>query len=196
MRLLILSLVAGCSVEVHEGDDAGECADGADNDLDGAFDCDDSECGGSPDCSTATDPDPGTTDTTTDPGTTDPSTTGPDPVALSDYQSYAVTMQVDWVFPTDFAPDCTLVYEGSGAQVEATPSRITFDGPYTLTSTTCTDHDLFQSAFPWYDKVEETALVSFKFTDDLGTLDEWYADPSEKMQSCRSTPAAACATPR
>ncbi|MCO4772716.1 MAG: hypothetical protein KDA24_21975 [Deltaproteobacteria bacterium] len=33
-----------------EGDDPGECSDGADNDADGAFDCDDSDCAGAPDC--------------------------------------------------------------------------------------------------------------------------------------------------
>jgi hypothetical protein len=34
----------------YEGDDAGECADSADNDRDGAFDCDDPDCSASPDC--------------------------------------------------------------------------------------------------------------------------------------------------
>jgi hypothetical protein len=34
----------------YEGDDPGECSDGADNDQDGLFDCDDDDCAGSPDC--------------------------------------------------------------------------------------------------------------------------------------------------
>ncbi len=34
----------------YEGDNAGECADGADNDRDGDFDCDDPDCAASPDC--------------------------------------------------------------------------------------------------------------------------------------------------
>lgn len=34
-----------------EGDDPGECSDGADNDRDSLYDCDDSDCAGSPDCS-------------------------------------------------------------------------------------------------------------------------------------------------
>ena len=34
-----------------EGDEPGECSDGADNDQDGAYDCDDPDCAGSPDCS-------------------------------------------------------------------------------------------------------------------------------------------------
>ena len=36
--------------ESYEGDEAGECSDGADNDLDGLFDCNDDGCAGSPDC--------------------------------------------------------------------------------------------------------------------------------------------------
>ena len=34
----------------YEGDDPGECSDGADNDMDGFFDCNDNECMMSPDC--------------------------------------------------------------------------------------------------------------------------------------------------
>ena len=37
----------------YEGDEAGECTDGADNDQDGLFDCDDEGCQGSPDCGEA-----------------------------------------------------------------------------------------------------------------------------------------------
>jgi len=38
------------SEENYEGDDPGECADDADNDRDGLFDCDDSDCQGSKAC--------------------------------------------------------------------------------------------------------------------------------------------------
>ena len=34
----------------REGQNAGECSDAADNDLDGLYDCDDPDCEGSPDC--------------------------------------------------------------------------------------------------------------------------------------------------
>lgn len=44
---MLLLLLAACT---YEGDDAGECADGADNDRNGYFDCDDHGCMGSPDC--------------------------------------------------------------------------------------------------------------------------------------------------
>ena len=42
--------------ESYEGDDAGECSDGADNDLDGLFDCNDDGCVGSPDCEQTDEP--------------------------------------------------------------------------------------------------------------------------------------------
>ncbi len=59
MRLSLLSLslsflsLAACGT-VLEGRNPGECADGADNDGNGDFDCADAGCAGSPDC-TATD---------------------------------------------------------------------------------------------------------------------------------------------
>ena len=50
---LALILLAGtaCSFDREfEGDEPGECTDGADNDRDGDFDCDDKDCIGGPDC--------------------------------------------------------------------------------------------------------------------------------------------------
>ena len=38
-----------------EGDAPGECSDRADNDQDGDYDCNDSDCAGSPDCQSADD---------------------------------------------------------------------------------------------------------------------------------------------
>lgn len=56
-RYALLSWVLiGCTPEVSvidseaEGDDPGECLDGADNDQDGLFDCEDPDCAPSPDC--------------------------------------------------------------------------------------------------------------------------------------------------
>ena len=47
-----LLLSAGCEEKLddYEGDDPAECTDGADNDRDGMFDCDDPGCQGSPLC--------------------------------------------------------------------------------------------------------------------------------------------------
>lgn len=44
--------VVGCGPQLPpiEGTQRGDCTDGADNDADGAFDCDDSSCAGSPAC--------------------------------------------------------------------------------------------------------------------------------------------------
>ena len=55
---LVLASVLGCGLaggKDVEGDEAGECRDGADNDQDGDFDCDDEDCVGSPDCEEVTD---------------------------------------------------------------------------------------------------------------------------------------------
>jgi len=40
---------------VVEGQNPGDCQDGADNDMDGLFDCDDDTCAGSPDCASGDD---------------------------------------------------------------------------------------------------------------------------------------------
>ena len=53
MTLLLLALACngeGEPTEEFEGDQPGECDDGADNDADGYFDCDDSDCAGAPAC--------------------------------------------------------------------------------------------------------------------------------------------------
>ena len=53
MRTWPLWILTGClmgSPTEFEGDDPAECRDGADNDLDGLFDCFDDDCSGSPDC--------------------------------------------------------------------------------------------------------------------------------------------------
>ena len=52
--LLLLSLLAcveNKEADIRkEGTVGGDCSDGADNDDDGAFDCEDDGCAGSPDC--------------------------------------------------------------------------------------------------------------------------------------------------
>ena len=47
---LVLSWACGNEDVEREGDDPGECDDGADNDSDGLFDCDDDDCAGAPVC--------------------------------------------------------------------------------------------------------------------------------------------------
>ncbi len=62
-----LALLVGlsCVAPDAEGDNAGECSDGADNDEDGLFDCNDPDCFGSPDCAGDDDSSPGDDDDTT-----------------------------------------------------------------------------------------------------------------------------------
>ncbi|MCB9795082.1 MAG: hypothetical protein H6741_20465 [Alphaproteobacteria bacterium] len=63
--LVSLGLSLACGMgkdEELEGDDAGECSDEADNDVNGLFDCDDPGCAGSPAC--REDGDPGDPDDT------------------------------------------------------------------------------------------------------------------------------------
>jgi len=55
-----------------EGANAGECSDGADNDEDGDFDCDDEDCQGSPDCDEPEDTESQTDDTESQPDDTNP----------------------------------------------------------------------------------------------------------------------------
>ena len=63
------------TTEDFEGDAAGECTDGADNDRDGLFDCQDPDCAGHPDCAGG---DAGTTGGDMGGSTTDTGTTGGD----------------------------------------------------------------------------------------------------------------------
>ncbi len=62
-----------------EGDEPGECSDGADNDQDGLFDCDDPNCWGAPDCQGDDDDTaPPDDDDTTPPADDDDTTPPPD----------------------------------------------------------------------------------------------------------------------
>lgn len=56
MRGLLLAValsVLAVACTVPEGREPGECSDGADNDVDGAFDCDDDDCSAAPSCDSA-----------------------------------------------------------------------------------------------------------------------------------------------
>ena len=101
MRSLVLSLFvalpAGCSSPALKTDSAetpaedplwegrypGECSDGADNDGDGAFDCSDTDCAGSPECAPDDEPD--------DTGGDEPDDTGDDEEA-----ELAAQRQASW----------------------------------------------------------------------------------------------------
>ena len=60
--VLLLTLLACPACEDIEGNEPGECEDGADNDSDGYFDCGDSDCFGAPACTGEGDDDDATAD--------------------------------------------------------------------------------------------------------------------------------------
>jgi hypothetical protein len=99
-RNLLMSLpfflFLGCPAELDEGREGGDCADGADNDADGYYDCNDPGCSGAPDCEPggddddATDDDDGVDDddaTDDDDGANDPTIT----ITLHDDPSLGAT---------------------------------------------------------------------------------------------------------
>lgn len=106
----MLPLLIACAVENgdpkdtngdsadFEGDDAGECADAADNDRDGAFDCDDDDCAASPDCASTPNSPPSAPGVSITPG--DP-TTGDDLACVvstpaTDVDGDSVTYSFSW----------------------------------------------------------------------------------------------------
>ena len=82
MRTLILVLLSGLLLAACanvEGDAVGECSDGADNDRDGRYDCQDPDCFGAPACADDDDDDSGAADDDdTTPGDDDDATPGDD----------------------------------------------------------------------------------------------------------------------
>ncbi len=168
-----------------EGDDPGECFDRADNDLDGAFDCEDSECAGSPDCAGEGDADADTdtdtdTDSDADTDTADEDTgdTGIDPgAALDDFKSYELVYSFAWDFDDTYESyleayglgDCVTTYTGSGLTYERVATRITFIGPWAPSDTDCNENLV---GVLWYDERRDS-YASFTFSDDLSRLDDW-----------------------
>jgi hypothetical protein len=192
---LTLAFSLACAGPI-EGDEAGECSDGADNDRNGYFDCDDHGCTGSPDCAADADAD---TDADTDADSdadsdsdtdadsdSDTDTDTDTDTSVSGFTRYEVEMDVGWTFPQGGFDDCDLVYVGSGDLYDTDGGRVSFSGPYTLAETTCTNHASIASMFPWYDEDTGEAVVSFVFTDGGATVDEWFADETEYQQGVRA----------
>jgi hypothetical protein len=186
-------LLFACTT-AYEGDEPGECGDGADNDRNGYFDCADHGCAGSPDCEGDADADSdadadadgdadsdadgdadGDADTDSDADADTDVDTGA--ASLADLASMTVAMTVSWTFPYGGYTDCTVTYVGSGDQFEVAQARVTFLGPYTQVSNDC-DADL-SSSLPWYDRTGADSYQSFEWTDGGTTLDVWFADESE-----------------
>ncbi|MFT4624423.1 MAG: hypothetical protein ACI8PZ_003082 [Myxococcota bacterium] len=88
MRGWVLALFLVACGGGREGDEPGECTDGADNDVDGLFDCRDSDCAASPDCTDPASP-PIVSTTTPTGGTTTPTNPAtPAPTEIGDLSLY------------------------------------------------------------------------------------------------------------
>ena len=142
----------GAGANDYEGDDKGECEDGADNDRDGYFDCQDNGCWGSPVCNGYTGAGPGTgggpgagtgagTGAATGAGTGTGTATGTpnctEPVC--DLTSVDVTMRMnfdlDGLLVAIGLCDCYLEFEGTGTFEEYDPTleRVEFYGNWERT---------------------------------------------------------------
>lgn len=179
LSLGVLAVLATLGCGEHEGDVPGECLDGADNDRDGFFDCDDQDCVFSPDC----DDDP--TNDTTDTGTDTDDDTDEEGVGdprLLELTGGHVTYTVSIVFslPIFGVDDCSLVFEGDGNTVEDVAGmRVTFDGTYARTGGNCPAE--LNDAF--WTPGDGKAHHSFVFGQGMETLDDWYAHSSPSDHS-------------
>ena len=127
MRVLtvVFLLTAGCPTRSppdegeYEGDEAGECEDGADNDQDGDFDCGDTDCENAPSCSGAGDDDDSTLgDDDTTPGDDDTTPVGDDDDSTSSSSGgYMDANTESALYEIDPSPpyDVTLIASFSGA---------------------------------------------------------------------------------
>ncbi len=181
-----------------EGDNAFECEDGADNDRDGAFDCADSDCFGSPSCDDYIPPDP-------DPGTdrdTEDDSTGftDDPDAIADHLRtvtlvYTQTHDIGAGDPGIDALacesydicDCVMEISGSGTFVSAEDDLVVFQGTWQVSN--LEDEGSCSEAIRGGSWVPESgeAFHSFRFRADdeppegtqLVQLDQWMAHANE-----------------
>ena len=110
IQLLILSgCLLACEDKAEEGTQAGDCTDGADNDGDGDFDCNDAGCEGAPDCEEA--------DTDTDMDTDTDTDTDTDADTDTDTDSPLETARVRVAHVAPDAPAVDICMNGAGAGI-------------------------------------------------------------------------------
>jgi len=119
-------ILTSCGQEApaaYEGDEVGECSDGADNDQDTLFDCDDPGCAGAPICTGSGPTGDGDTSTTDTPGTAPDDTPDATPEADigPDAESDVWTSPI--AFPVDPANPCPPLAPPEGPTVELSPSQ-------------------------------------------------------------------------
>lgn len=193
MRLSLLPalvLLLNCAEET-EGRNPGECSDGADNDGDGYYDCNDLDCMLAPDCEGE-----GDTDTDTDTDSDTDTDTDADVDAIAGYlKSYEVAYTLNWDFDDAFEAlleqyglaDCTNTYAGSGTQMGADGDRVSFEGTWNLISTDCAP-ELADPQIVWFDKNQGKSYSSFYFAGNINTLDVWIQHRDENDVTPLSSP--------
>ena len=169
LAMMMVGLLVACGS--HEGDEPGECSDGADNDHDGYFDCNDLDCTFAPAC----DGEGGGTDTDTGTDTTGGGDPDPRLLELSSVD-IAYTMAIDFELPVFGVEDCTMIYAGAGsartaAAAEASTERVTFAGTWKKTGGTCPSE---LDELIWAD-ADGQAFHTFRFSSGLATIEEWHA---------------------
>ncbi len=164
----------------NEGDDPGECEDGADNDLDGYFDCQDNECWFSPACAEESDAD---TDSDSDSDTDSDTDTDTDTdIGGGTCGTYLDTMDLSYTLvwdindPTNSLPllgldlySCTMVFSGTGTLDTAVGTRATFAGTYDLVSSDCPA----TLADAIYTPSTSASNHTFHWNGDCTVVEEW-----------------------
>ena len=139
----MLFLLLACTTE-YEGDEPGECTDGADNDRNGYIDCADVACFTHPDCGESE----GDSDTDSDSdsdsdadGDSDTDTDSDVPDIGTGWSEILVVYTLNWEFEPEpiGLTDCVQSYDGQGTFLEVEGDRTTFEGTWTRTASTCAE---------------------------------------------------------
>lgn len=210
MVVLGLGLAACSDVDdpAAEGSTPGSCDDGADNDLDGFFDCDDQGCWGSPDCDDQADTDdtePGTDDTVDDTADTEDTEDTDEPAPnswvgnlkavslryLLEIEPTGATVTALQAFGAPgMAEPCSASFYGEGVAEYHLDGKVRFQGSWEMVDDDCPKFPLielfpqveglsFASAGVWVGD-DPDAYHTFVFPRDLEDVTSWvaHADPS------------------
>lgn len=167
--MTFLTLLLACASDI-EGDQPGECTDGADNDQDGYFDCQDNDCWGSPDCEEGG----GDADTDAD---ADGDSDADVPVG-ENWQQLTLSYRLDWEFtmPVTGLSDCTQSYSGGGAQSSVDGDGPAFAGTWEMTDSDC---NAALDTSVWTDDSGE-AFHAIELSADGKTWKGWSAYSEDK----------------
>ncbi len=197
--VVVFGALVGCKpAEVAgavEGTNPGECEDGADNDVDGYFDCDDNNCWGAPVCKDGAGGSGGSgggVDTDTTGADTDEPTFSGHGI-FDNLQSFSMTYMVTFDFD-NFGDticnqyfhssncNCSAVYSGHGVLIEAENQRNTYEGEWKLEASNClvlddmrveTTDPTFNDGSIWSPKTTTDAYHTFHFKSDKTGIIDW-----------------------